>query len=103
MQNLGEDFLDWLATSKVSSAKQKRIVEYVAQNKNGFTALWSIVEGIQAIKDDVINQFDNQKTGVSASINNQQGGEGYVLAHPEGAIKLVNRAGFTAANRAMER
>jgi len=103
MQNLGEDFLDWLANSKVSSAKQKRIVEYVAQNKNGFTALWSIVEGIQTIKDDVINQFDNQKTGVSASINDQQGGEGYVLAHPEGAIKLVNRAGFTAANRAMER
>ena len=103
MQNLGEDFLDWLANSKVSSAKQKRIVEYVAQNKNGFTALWSIVEGIQAIKDDVINQFDNQKTGVFASINNQQGGEGYVLAHPKGAIKLVNRAGFTAANRAMER
>lgn len=103
MQNLGNDFLDWLKNSKVSGAKQKRIFDYIAENKNGFDAIWMIVEGIQAVKDDVINQFDNQKATVSASINDTQGGEGYVLAHPEGAIKLVNRAGFTAANRAMER
>ena len=36
-------------------------------------------------------------------MGDKAGGEGFVLAHPEGAIKLVDRAGFTAANRAIER
>ena len=33
----------------------------------------------------------------------ETGGEGYVLAHPTGDIKFVNRAGFSAANRAVQR
>ena len=32
-----------------------------------------------------------------------QGGEGYVLAHPEGDIKLVSREYFSKANRSVER
>ena len=31
------------------------------------------------------------------------GGEGYVLAHPDGDIKLVPRQTFSKYNRAMER
>jgi hypothetical protein len=47
--------------------------------------------------------LDNQKGTVTATINGKPGGEGYVLQHPAGDIKLVNRSGFSAANRAVER
>lgn len=103
MENLGGDFLDWLATSKVSAPKQERMRQYIDEHRTGFRALWTIVSEIQAVKDHIIDQFDKQDADVKASIGDTPGGEGYVLAHPEGAIKLVNRAGFTAANRAIER
>ena len=103
MDNLGGDFLDWLSTSKVSAPKQERMRSYIQDNKAGFTALWKIVKEIQTVKDHIINQFDNQESDVKASIGDSPGGEGYVLSHPEGPIKLVNRAGFTAANRAITR
>ena len=54
-------------------------------------------------KDDIISKFDSQGGQVKQSINGQPGGEGYVLAHPKGDIKLVPRATFTAANRAVKR
>lgn len=103
MQNLGKDFFDWLANSKVSQPKQKRIASHIQDNKNGFDALWNVVRMIQQIKDHIINQFDNHDVPVKASIGSAQGGEGYVMARPWGSVKLVNRAGFTAANRAIER
>ena len=40
---------------------------------------------------------------VQASIGSDSGGEGYVMNRPWGSFKLVNRAGFSAANRAMDR
>jgi len=53
--------------------------------------------------NEIINQFDNHDADVQASIGDDPGGEGYVIAHPKGDIKLVNRSGFTAANRAVQR
>jgi hypothetical protein len=78
-------------------------MEWVNANQQGFDALWQVVNGIQEVKNDIINQFDTHDAPVKASINGQTGGEGYVMTHPEGDIKLVNRAGFTAANRAVQR
>jgi hypothetical protein len=103
MVNLGKDFLDWLSQSKVSQPKQERIREYIDKNKAGFVAMWTLVKEIQDVKDDIINQFDSQESNVKANIGDIPGGEGYVLSHDEGPIKLVNRAGFTAANRAAQR
>ena len=103
MQNLGNDFFNWLSSSKVSQVKQKRLAEYIQQNKNGFDALWAIVDSIQKIKDSIIQQFDSHKMDVQASIGSDSGGEGYVMNRPWGSFKLVNRAGFSAANRAMDR
>lgn len=103
LNNLGTDFLDWLVTSKVSKPKQQRIVEHIKNNKQGFTLLWQLVSRIQSLKNDIINQLDKSKQDVEASINGTPGGEGYVLANANSTIKLVNRAGFTAANRAVER
>ena len=61
------------------------------------------VVGIMKVKDNIIDQLEKQPADVKASIGNKPGGEGYVLAHPTGDIKFVNRAGFSAANRAVQR
>lgn len=102
---LGMNFDAWVQTSKLSDAKKKRIIEWTKANTTGFNALWEIVRGIQQIKNDVINQFDTHDAPVKASINGNTGGEGYVMTHPEGDMKFVNRGegGFTQANRAVER
>jgi len=103
--NLGGNFEEWVASSKLSDAKKKRIVEWTRENAQGFDALWQIVRGIQETKNNIINQFDGHDVAVKAYINGQPGGEGYVLDHPEGSIKLVNRGegGFTQANRTAQR
>ena len=103
--NMQKDFLEWLKTSKVSLPKQQRIIDHIGGNKQGFDALWEIASSIQKVKNDIIKQFDNHDADVKASIGNDSGGEGYVIAHPQGDIKLVNRGegGFTQANRAVQR
>ena len=103
--NMQKDFFEWLKTSKVSVPKQKRLVDYIRQNKQAFEDLWKIVGATQAIKNDIIDQFDSHDADVTASIGNNAGGEGYVIANPKGDLKLVNRGegGFTQANRAVQR
>ena len=103
LTNLGKDFVQWLSGSKVSRIKQGKIIEYIRQNMKGMNALWQTVSGIMKVKDDIITQLEQQPADVKASIGNTPGGEGYVLAHPQGDMKLVNRSGFSAANRAIKR
>ena len=102
LDNLGRDFVKWLATSKVSQVKQQKIIEYIKQNMQAFSSLWEVVNGIMKVKDGIIKQLDSQGQ-IKARTAGKDGGEGYVLAHPGGDIKLVNRAGFSAANRAVQR
>jgi len=109
LDNLGGDFMDWVNNNnKISSVKQKRIAEYITNNQQGFNALWEVVAKIQQVKDDVIFQLDNQpgapvKQSMSSKDDSVDGGEGYVLAHPGGDIKLVPRKTFSKYNRAVER
>ena len=112
LANIGADFLQWIKTSKVSAKKQQKIAEYLGQNKQAFDAMWKVVSGIMTIKDKVINQFDSHDADVTSEIGDHgpvsqdahaAGGEGYVLAHPGGDIKLVPRASFTKANRSIQR
>lgn len=99
MQELGRDFVKWLTiTSAVSRSKQGKIVDYVKQEVKGFNALWKVFVGIQAAKDAVISQLDSQQSDVTATMNDQPGGEGYVVQTVKGPIKLVNRAGFSKQN-----
>jgi hypothetical protein len=103
LSDLVNNFLKWLPTSKVSGAKQERLLQYITENKKGFVAIFTIVEVIITVKNDIIDQLDSANTPIRASINGQRGGEGYVQSHEKGAIKYVNRAGFSAANFAKER
>lgn len=103
MSGLAKDFITWLKGSKVSAPKQQKIIDLINSNVAGYNAIWQTVEGIMKVKDDVINQLENQEADIKASIKGEQGGEGYVLAHPEGDIKLVPREYFSKANRAVER
>ena len=112
LTNLGQDFLEWMKTSKVSGVKQTRIIDHISQNQQAFNAMWDIVSGILLVKDKIIKQFDSHDSTVKADIGphgpvtpdaHGDGGEGYVLAHPEGDIKLVPRAYFTKANRSVQR
>jgi hypothetical protein len=103
LSGLGSDFFKWLPISKVSTPKQKKILDHVKNNKQGWEGLWKIVSLIMKLKDDIIEQFDSHDQDVMATIGNNKGGEGYVLANPKGDIKLVPRATFSRANRAIQR
>jgi hypothetical protein len=105
LSNLGSDFAKWLErTPRISDRKKGKILEYVKQHMSAFEALWNTVSGIMQVKDDIIRQFDSHDSDVKQSIpGHGEGGEGYVLAHPQGDIKLVPREYFTKANRAVER
>ena len=51
-------------------------------------------------KNKIIKTLDSQPADIEASTNGERGGEGYVVGSD---VKLVNRAGFTAANMNTER
>jgi hypothetical protein len=103
LADLAKGFMPWLVQSKVSKPKQEKIIDIINSNVSGFNAIWQIVTGIMQVKDNIINQLESQEADITASINGQKGGEGYVLAHPEGDIKLVPREFFSRANRAVQR
>ncbi len=90
-------FVQWLTAdgSKVSTAKQGRLVEYLKQHQKGLDAVFAFMRSIGPIKDNIIAQLDANPADMEASTGGQKGGEGYVIGKD---VKLVNRAGFTAAN-----
>lgn len=103
LQNLGSDFESWLTKSNVSENGKQNITNYIKQNQDGFKALWDAVNSIMAVKNNIIKQLDSQDAPVKSSIGSMEAGEGYVIADPAGYIKLVDREGFTKANRAVQR
>jgi len=104
LDNMGKDFMRWLDTAKISQKMKTKVAEYVKENIKAFRSLWEVHTGIMRAKDEVIRNMDEQgDLPVKQYINGKPGGEGYVLAHPKGDVKFVNRAEFTAANRAVER
>lgn len=103
LDNLGGDFANWLQSAKISEKKKANVLAYIKEHMGHFKAMWKVVSAIQKAKDDIIAKFDSQGGDVKQSIGDKPGGEGYVLAHPGGDIKLVPRKTFSAANRAVER
>jgi hypothetical protein len=97
------NFADWLGTSGTSAGKLKTLLGenqdgYLFQNGTGVNAAFALFDAITQVKLSYIQQLDSQQSSIKASIGDAAGGEGYVFSTPEGLVKLVNRAGFSAAN-----
>lgn len=87
-----QEFFQWLQTT-VSPRKYANIVEYCQSprsNMTGLSAAFAAFILLHDIKMDLLHQLDLQHPGQ----------EGWVVAHPGGMTKFVNRFGFTRANRA---
>ena len=91
-ENLLPDFGAWLQKN-TTPRKFNNIVEYLQSprsNMDGITSAFTAFLGLHDLKMNMLQQLDLQ----------QPGQEGWVLATPAGRAKLVNRFGFSAANRA---
>jgi hypothetical protein len=100
LDGLGTHFSQWVDSSKLSGPKKERVVAWVQQNSNGFEAIFQFINGVMTTKNKIIKTLDSQPADIEASTNGEKGGEGYVI---DKDVKLVNRAGFTAANMRQER
>ena len=100
LDKLGKNFSEWVDSSKLSGPKKERVVQWVQQNSDGFEAIFQFINGVMTTKNKIIKTLDSQPADIEASTNGQKGGEGYVVGND---VKLVNRAGFTAANMNTER
>ena len=99
-----KDFLAFVESHpKISGTKKAKVAEYVSANFADFDKVFNAVKAIAELKNSIISQLDSKGGEVKASIGNQPGGEGYVISAGGDKIKLVNRGGFTAANRAIQR
>lgn len=91
LDQLSSGFGDWLAKSKVSNNKKKKISEL--DEYEYFGALFDIVLKLQQVKNDIIDQYDQADADVTAVTKGQRGGEGYVAGRDK--IKLVPRHRWT--------
>lgn len=92
-------FMPWLQTNpKLSKIMVEKVTNYVRENQAALKAIFDIFDAISHLKLDVINQLDSHEGPVIAHIKGARGGEGYVNSDNGGAIKFVNRLGFSAAN-----
>jgi len=98
LNNLGrQDFIKWVQGSNLSNPKKQKSTEWAEKNAAGFDSMFNFVIAIKTVKNNIIGQLDNQPAEIEAYTDGQRGGEGYVVGKD---VKLVNRAGFTAANSA---
>ena len=97
LDKLGADFMKWVDGSKLSAPKKQRLGEYINANLEVFNATFNFIRGAMKVKNMIITALDSQDADVEAYTGGQRGGEGYVV---DKDVKLVNRAGFTAANMA---
>lgn len=94
-QDAPQGFLEWLPNSGVSNPKQGKINELVAKNKTGYVNLWRAMQAISNYKSAIKNYLDRSGSGgIKASLDGDEGHEGYVSATPSGKFKLVDRYKF---------
>ena len=84
-------FPQWLTNSKVSKGKQEKIMN--SPEFAQYNVLFDLVLRIQALKNQVIDHFDDADVDVKSSIGDERGGEGYVAARDK--VKLVPRHKWT--------
>ena len=87
LDDLASGFTEWLQNSKVSPNKQAKILAH--PESNAIPLLFDLLLKIQKVKDDIIDQLDQQTPDITATTDGQPGGEGYA-ANAE-RVKLVPR------------
>ena len=95
LDNLGTtNFLSWLKSSKVSTPKQGKIEQKLAQNQGALDAIFTLVSKIMTLKDNIIDQVEQGRGEIWAT-----NGEGYVRYGSNkkkfGNVKLVPRRRWT--------
>lgn len=95
LDNLGTtNFLSWLKSSKVSTPKQGKIEQKLAQNQGALDAIFNLVSKIMTLKDNIIDQVEQGRGEIWAT-----NGEGYVRYGSKqkkfGNVKLVPRRRWT--------
>lgn len=95
-----DDFSNWASSNpKLSKQKVSNLLAYVSEKSSDFKTLFEIVKSIEALKNKIVSQFDQQNTAVKSFIGDTAGGEGYVAKSSHGLFKLVRRGGgFSVAH-----
>ena len=90
----GEDFGNWLKTSKVSANKQAKIVELDQQYNGALNSIFQLVIMIQQMKDRVIEQLEGEQGDIWDT--NGEGRVRYADVDKQfGNVKLVPRKRWT--------
>jgi hypothetical protein len=90
----GEDFGNWLKTSKVSANKQAKIVELDQQYNGALNSIFQLVIMIQQMKDRVIDQLEGEQGDIWDT--NGEGRVRYADVDKQfGNVKLVPRKRWT--------
>jgi hypothetical protein len=91
---------EWLP--KQLSAKQNVFLfgedGYLNKHQKELQSLMDLYFAIAELKNNLVEQLEQQVQGIQQTINGVPGGEGFVFNTPNGLIKLVNRGKFGAAH-----
>jgi hypothetical protein len=90
----GQDFVQWMTTSKVSQPKQAKIVELDQQYGGALGAIFQLVLMIQQMKDKIIDQLEGEQGDIWDT--NGEGRVRYADTTKQfGNVKLVPRKRWT--------
>lgn len=102
LKNRGENEASKVKTDAAKSVKMQKYnnsIEHVNNNNEHFENILNLHHHIQQAKNVLVKSLDSGSSDFKTSIDgNPSGHEGYVATHLGNPIKLVDRAGFSAAN-----
>lgn len=93
---------EWLRTN-VSGKQYELLIGadnngYLIENNQMLQVTFNLWRAIAALKDNLAQQLEQQVQGFEQYVNGNPQGEGFVVQTSSGLIKLVQRAGFSAAH-----
>ena len=90
LEGLAQHFPKW-AKENLGPKKLQAFAEKIAANPKGLSAMFALIEAIRDVKNDVIDQLDQQTPQLMTRTGDQPGGEGWVYRD----TKLVPRHRWT--------
>lgn len=94
LSNVGDNFMDWLATSTVSAPQQQKIKARAEQFPAALPVIFKLVRDIMALKDHIIDQLDNNPGEILAT--DSEGWVRYANGNKQhGHVKFVPRHRWT--------